>query len=85
MLRATVTNDGTGSVFDIVVASAAFDADGKLLYVTGDAAKNIGIAAGTSFMQRALIKSDITDAMEDAQLEIASAQAVAYTMEDLDD
>ena len=85
VLRATVTNDGTESVFDIIVASAAFDADGKLLYVTGDAAKNIGLAAGNSFMQRSLIQSDITDALEDAQQEIASAQAVAYTMEDLDD
>ena len=85
VIRATVTNETEQTAFDITIASAVFDADGKLLYITGDAAKGIGVAAGNSFMQRSLIRSDIMDALEDNQQQIASAQSIAYTVEDLDD
>lgn len=85
VLRATVKNDGSESGFDITVAMAARDEDGKLLYITGETAKNIGLPAGGTLMQRSLIKSDIVDALEDAHTEVASAEAIAYTVVELDD
>ena len=48
VLRATVTNQTAQNAFDITVAMAARDAEGKLLYITGDTAKNIGLPAASS-------------------------------------
>lgn len=85
VLRATVTNSGADNVFEITAAVAARDAEGKLLYVASAATKDIGLPAGGSLLIRSEIKSDIVDALEDAGVEVASAEAVAYTVEDLDD
>lgn len=85
VLRATVSNDSEENAFDIVVAMAARDADGKLLYVAGDTARDTGLANGGALLRRALIRSDIMDELEDSHVEITSAEAVAYTVVDLDD
>ena len=85
VLRATVTNQTAENAFDITVAMLARDAEGKLLYITGDTAKNIGLPAASSLMERASIKSDIMDALDDAHIAVASAEAIAYTVEDIDD
>lgn len=85
VLRAAVTNDGEGNAFEITVAMAARDAEGKLLYVGSAATKDIGLAAGNSLLVRATVTSDIADALEDEKTEVASVDAVAYTVVDLDD
>ena len=64
---------------------AARDAEGKLLYVARTATKDIGLAAGNALLVRAEMDSDIVDALKDAGTEVASVDAVAYTIEDLDD
>ena len=46
MFRAAVTNTGDKDAFEITVAMAARDAEGKLLYVARTATKDIGLAAG---------------------------------------
>ena len=85
VIRATVTNDTQENAFAITIAMAVRDADGKLLYVTGDTTKDIGLAPGCGLMNRSLIRSDIMDELEDNHVEIASAEAIAYTVEDLKD
>lgn len=85
MLRAAVTNTGDKDAFEITVAMAARDAEGKLLYVARTATKDIGLAAGNALLVRAEMDSDIVDALKDAGTEVASVDAVAYTIEDLDD
>lgn len=85
VIRAAVTNSGEGNAFEITAAVIARDADGKLLYVDSAATKDVGLAAGDSLLVRWEIKSDIVDALEDAGIEVASVEALAYTIEDLDD
>ena len=85
VLRAAVTNNGQDSAFEIAVAMAARDAEGKLLYVTNAATKDIGLAAGNALLVRSKMDSDIVDALKDANVEVASVDAVAYTVVDLDD
>lgn len=85
VLRAVVTNDGEEEAFEITVAMAARDAEGKLLYVDKMATKDIGLAAGSALLMRAEMASDIVDALEDADTEVASVDVMAYTMVDLDD
>ena len=85
VLRAAVTNTGSENAFEITVALAARDAEGKLLYVGNAATKDIGLAAGSALLVRTKMDSDIVDALEDAGVEVASVEAVAYTVEDLDD
>lgn len=85
VLRATVTNDGSENAFEITVAMAARDAAGKLLYIASDATKDIGLPEGSSLLLRSMIKSEIVDELEDNKVEVASAEALAYTIVDLDD
>lgn len=85
VLRGTVTNDGGKDAFEITVAMAARDAEGKLLYITSDATKDIGLPAGSALLLRSIIKTDLTDEWEDTHVEVASAEAMAYTVEDVDD
>ena len=85
VIRASVTNDRDDIAFDVTVASAVFDKGGKLLYVAGNSSADIGFAAGGSFLNRFMIRSDVMDEIEKNQLEIASADSVAYIVEDLDD
>lgn len=85
VLRASVTNSNSDVAFDITVAMAAKDAEGKLLYVVGDTAKDTGLAANAALLRRSLIRTDIMDELEDNGVEIASAAAIAYTVNDLDD
>lgn len=85
MLRAAVTNSGDENAFELTVAMAARDAEGKLLYVDGVDTKDVGLAQGGSLLVRAAIASDIVDALKDAGAEVASVDAVAYAMVDLDD
>lgn len=85
MLRAAVTNTGDKDAFEITVAMAARDAEGKLLYVARTATKDIGLASGSVLLVRTGMDSDIVDALKDAGTEVASVDAVAYTIEDLDD
>ena len=85
VIRATVTNNGEGNAFGLSAALAVRGDDGKLLYVAGTATKDIGLAEGGSLLIRSEINSDIMDALKDAGTAIASAEAVAYTVEDLDD
>ena len=85
ILRATVTNDGSENAFKVTVAVAARDAEGKLLYVTGEGTKDIGLAAGGSLLVRSTIRSDIMDEIEKADAAVASTEAVAYRVVDTDD
>lgn len=85
VLRATVTNTLTENAFDINIAMAARDASGKLLYIVGDTTKDFGLASGASLMERSLIKSDIVDELEDNYQTVATVDAIAYTVENLDD
>ena len=85
VLRATVTNSGDENAFKVTVAMAARDAEGKLLYVVGDGTKDIGLAAGNTLLTRAIIRSDIMDAIEDAGAEVAAVEAMAYRVVDTDD
>lgn len=85
VLRAIVTNDGSENAFKITVAVAARDAEGKLLYVTGEGTKDIGLAAGGSLLVRSTIRSDIMDEIEKADAAVASTEAVAYRVVDTDD
>ena len=85
VLRATVTNDGAENAFRITVAVAARDVEGRLLYVAGDSAKNIGLAPGGAMLTRSTIRSDIMDEIEDAGASVASVEAVAYRTVDTDD
>ena len=85
VLRASVTNDGAKNAFEITIAMAARDAGGKLLYIASDATKDIGLPAGSSLLLRSIVKSEIVDELEDEKVEIATAEALAYTVEDLDD
>lgn len=85
VLRATVTNNGEDNAFEITVAMAARDAEGKLLYVGSAATKDLGLAQGGTLLSRVKMATDITDALEDANVKVASVDAVAYTVEDLDD
>ena len=84
MIRATVTNSGEGNAFGITSAMIVRDAEGKLLYIDSAATKDIGLTEGGALLVRAQIKSDIMDALEDAGTEIASAEAIAYVIEDID-
>ncbi|MGX8706814.1 MAG: hypothetical protein ACSW8J_09565 [bacterium] len=84
VLRASVTNTLNENAFAITVAMAARDAAGKLLYVTGDSAKDIGLASGSTLLNRSMIKKDIMDELDDDGIAVASVEALAYTVEDLD-
>ena len=85
VLRGTVTNDGSDNAFEITIAIAARDAAGKLLYIASDATKDIGLPAGSTLMLRSIIKTDLTDEWEDTHVTVASAEAMAYTVEDIED
>jgi len=85
VLRATVTNSGDENAFKVTVAMAARDAEGKLLYIVGDGTRDIGLAAGNALLMRAIIRSDIMDAIEDAGAQVATAEAMAYRVVDTDD
>lgn len=85
MLRIAVTNPGEGNAFEITAAMAARDASGKLLYIVGAGTRDIGLPAGGALTLRSQVRSDIMDALEDENAEIASVEALAYTVEDLDD
>lgn len=85
VLRATVSNDGTENAFRINVAMAAQDGEGKLLYVVGDGTKDIGLAPGSALLMRSNIRSEIMDELEDENITVASAKAIAYTVDDTDD
>lgn len=85
VLRATVTNDGDENAFRITVAMAARDGEGKLLYITGDGTKDIGLAAGNALLTRSLIRSDIMDEIEKLNAEVATVEAMAFRVVDTDD
>ena len=85
VLRAHVTNDGGENAFKITAAMAARDEEGKLLYITGDGTKDIGLAPGSALLMRSAIRSDIMDAIEDAGASVAAVEAVAYRTVDTDD
>ena len=85
VLRATVTNDGTENAFKITVAMAVRDGEGKLLYITGDGTRDIGLAAGNALLTRSLIRSDIMDEIEKQGAEVAAVEAMAYRVVDTDD
>ena len=51
----------------------------------GDSTRDIGLAAGNTLLMRALIRSDIMDAIEDDGAEVAAAEAMAYRVVDTDD
>ena len=85
VLRATVTNDGTENAFKIIVAMAVRDGEGKLLYITGDGTRDIGLAAGNALLTRSLIRSDIMDEIEKQGAEVAAVEAMAYRVVDTDD
>ena len=85
VLRATVTNDGDENAFKITVAMAARDGEGKLLYITGDGTKDIGLAAGNALLTRSLIRSDIMDEIEKLNAEVATVEAMAFRVVDTDD
>lgn len=85
VLRATVTNDGSENAFKITVAMAVRDEDGKLLYITGDATKDIGLAPCSALLMRSTIRSDIMDEIEDAGARVAAVEAIAYRTVDTDD
>lgn len=85
VLRATVTNTLTDIAFDVNVAMAMRDAAGKLLYIVGDNTKDIGLNPGDVLLLRSLVKSDIMDELEDNFIAVSSVEAIAYTVEDLDD
>ena len=56
--------------------------EGRLLYIDSDATKDVGLTGGGALLVRAQVKSDIMDELEDAGTEIASAEAIANTIED---
>ena len=85
VLRATVTNDGAENAFKITVAMAVRDGEGKLLYITGDGTRDIGLAAGNALLTRSLIRSDIMDEIEKQGAEVAAVEAMAYRVVDTDD
>ena len=85
VLRATVTNDGAENAFKITVAMAVRDGEGKLLYITGDGTRDIGLAAGNALLTRTLIRSDIMDEIEKQGAEVAAVEAMAYRVVDTDD
>ena len=85
LLRAAVTNNGEGNAFQITVAMAARDADGRLLYFAEAATRDIGLAAGDRLLVRAAIHDAIIDALEAEGTEIASVDAIAYTEKALND
>ena len=84
MIRATVTNSDTGNAFEITAAMIIRDGEGKMLYVDSAQTKDIGLTEGGVLLVRTQIKSDIMDELEDAKTEIASAEAIAYMIEDID-
>lgn len=85
VMRATVANDGTENAFGITVAMAARDAQGKLLYIASDTTKDIGLANGGALLVRSLINASVMDELDKEQTEVASVEAIAYTVEDTDD
>ena len=85
VLRASVTNSLSENACSVNIAMAARDASGKLLYIVGDATKDVGLASGSSLLYRSLMRSDILDELEDDGITVASVDAIAYTIEDLDD
>ena len=85
VLRATVTNDGAENAVKITVAMAVRDGEGKLLYITGDGTRDIGLAAGNALLTRSLIRSDIMDEIEKQGAEVAAVEAMAYRVVDTDD
>ena len=85
VLRATIANETGENAYKITVAMAARDVEGKLLYIATDATRDIGLSSGGSLLVRSIIKSDIEDELEDTNVQIGSAEAFAYTIEDTDD
>ena len=85
VLSATVSNDGKENAFKITVAMAAHDGEGTLPYIVGDGTKDIGLAPGSALMMRSNIRSEIMDELEDEGISVASAKAMAYTVDDTDD
>ena len=77
--------DDTENAFKITVAMAARDEEGKLLYVTGDGTRDIGLAPGGAMLTRSAIRSDIMDEIEDAGAKVATVEAIAYRTVDTDD
>lgn len=85
VLRARVVNNGEADAFSVTAAVAARDAQGKLLYVAAADTGDIGLAAGDALLARIKMKSEVADALADAGTEVASVDAVAYTVADVED
>lgn len=85
VIRTAVVNAGADNVFGIQVAMAVRDSDNKLLYVASGDSKDIGLASGNALLMKSVIRSDIVDELEDANIQVASAEAIAYSVEDVDD
>ena len=67
---------------ELVNGDTIFDFDPTKISVH---TRDIGLAAGNALLMRAVIRSDIMDAIEDAGAEVASAEAMAYRVVDTDD
>lgn len=85
VLRTTVANETGENAYKITVAMAARNVEGKLLYITGDGTKDIGLAPGGSLLMRSAIRSDIMDEIKDANANVATVEAIAYRVADTDD
>lgn len=85
VLRATIANETGENAYKITVAMAARDVEGKLLYITGDGTRDIGLAPGGALLMRSAIRSDIMDEIKEANANVATVEAVAYRVADTDD
>ena len=85
VLRTAVTNTGTDDAFDINSAVAARDAQGRLLFVAGATARDIGLVPGAQLLMRTSVPEGVADALEEEQTRIDSLDAIAWVLEDVED
>lgn len=80
-LYVTVTNDTDATLYDINVAAAIKDGEGKVVYAGSDSTYNVGIPAGGSVEVCISVSSRIVEYFEESGFTAENVECVAYTQE----
>lgn len=79
-LACVIENPTDETYYDVDVVFAAKDAEGKLLYVTNTTPYNVGLMPGSKVKVRADMDSQFLEYIQNANVEIASVEAIAFTL-----
>ena len=77
----TITNDTNETVYDIDLAAAIKDSEGKVVYVGSDSLYNVGIPAGGSVEVELGVSNSIVEYFLECGFTAEIVECVAYTEE----